>query len=81
MAVPIEYFYFSRTSPPPTFGKYLVSGVIEAPDEEAALDALGNALKTAKSRDSVQNFHIIALATASRDNPNGLLAITTAEED
>ena len=77
----MKSFYFSRTAPPPAFGKYLVSGVIEAPTEDDAIAQIGKALREARSRDSAQNFQIQDLAMVSRANPYGLIAITTAEED
>ena len=74
-------FYFSRTAAPKAFGKYLVSGVIEAASEEDALAQITTALRKARHKDTAQDFHLQDLATASRENPYGLLVITTAEED
>ena len=74
-------FYFSRTAAPKAFGKYLVSGVIEAASEEDALAQITTALRKARHKDTAQDFHLQDLVTASRANPYGLLAITTAEED
>jgi DNA sulfur modification protein DndC len=72
--------YFSRTTFPPAFGKYLISGVVEAATAEDAIANLDLSLRGAKSRDSAQSFHFMDLDTASRANARGILAVTTAEE-
>lgn len=81
MSLADQYFYFSRTSAPPRFGKFLVSGVIEARDEDAAIAQLEAALKAARSREDAQNFHFQALADVSRDDLYRILVTTMGEED
>ena len=77
----MPYYFFSRTSPPPAFGKFLVSGVVVAATENDAIAQLNSALRKGNNRDDAQDFVFQNLATASRANADGLIAITTAEEE
>ena len=72
-------FYFSRScGPNPFASKYLISGVINAPDLDGAKGQLSALLHARGSTDGATSFTWADLSTVEQSE-SGLLAITMGE--
>jgi hypothetical protein len=74
----MELFYFSRTGGVNPFSAtYVVSGVVEAENLDAAKAAVDEAFRTSKRTDRHDSFRFTNLRETER-SPSSLVAITIA---